>query len=69
MKEFVVTWFRPDGFRCHAGESLAFALMILLVFALCIALLRLAFGLLKRKRHTIESEDEREREYWRIHGG
>jgi hypothetical protein len=60
-----VNWFRRDGFGVHSGEWLAFALVILLLFALCIALLRLVFGLFKRKGGT----DESERDYWRIHGG
>lgn len=52
------------GFGFHAGEWLAFALVILLFFALCIALLRLIFGLFKRKGDT----DESEKDYWGIHG-
>jgi hypothetical protein len=60
-----MNWFRRDAFGCHPGEWLAFALVVLLLFALCIALLRLVFRLLKRKRDT----DVSEREYWRIHGG
>jgi len=64
-KEFVVNWFRRCGFSSHVGECLALALVILLTFALCVALLRLVFGLLKCQRDT----DESERECWRIHGG
>jgi hypothetical protein len=60
-----VNWFRSDGCGFHSGEWLAFALVILLLFALCIAVLRLVFGLFKRKRDTDESEEE----YGRIHGG
>ena len=60
-----MTWFRRDGFGFHAGEWLAFALVILLLFALWTALLRLVLGLFKRKGDT----DESERDYWRIHGG
>jgi len=60
-----VTWFRRDGLAFHVGEWLALALVILLTFALCIALLRLVFGFFKRKGDT----DESERDYWRIHGG
>ncbi len=60
-----MTWFRRDGLAFHVGEWLALALVILLTFALCIALLRLVFGLFKRKGDT----DESERDYWRIHGG
>jgi hypothetical protein len=60
-----VTWFRQGGFDFHAGEWLAVALVIVLLFALCIALLRLVFGFFKRKGDTDESESD----YWRIHGG
>jgi hypothetical protein len=60
-----VTWLRSAGFSFYAGEWLLFALVILLLFALGIALLRLVFGLFKRKRDT----DESEKDYWRIHGG
>jgi len=59
-----VNWFRRDGFGLHA-EWLALALVILLLFALCVVLLRLVCGLFKCKRGT----DERENDYWRIHGG
>jgi hypothetical protein len=64
-KEFVVNWFRRCAFGSHVGQWLALALVILLTFALCVALLRLVFWLLKRERDTDESESE----YWRIHGG
>jgi hypothetical protein len=60
-----VNWFRRDGFGFHAVEWLAFALVISLLFALCIGLLRLVFPLFKRKGDTNESE----RDYWRTHGG
>jgi hypothetical protein len=65
LKESVLNWFKRGGFGSHPGEWLAFALVILLFFALCIALLRLVFGLLKRKG----GPDASEREYWGIHGG
>jgi hypothetical protein len=64
-----VNWFRPYAFVSHAGEWLALALGILVLFALRIALSRLVFWFLERKRDTDESEDESEKEYWRIHGG
>jgi hypothetical protein len=64
-----VNWFTRDGFGFHAAEWFAFALVILLLFAACIALLRVVFWFSERKRDTDESEDESEREYWRIHGG
>jgi len=60
-----VNWFRHDGFGFHAREWLALALVILLLFALCVALLRLVCGLFKRKRGTDESEND----YCRMHGG
>lgn len=59
-----MTSFDAVVFRLHAGEWLAFAVVILLSFALGIALLRLVFGFLKRKRDT----DETEKDYWHIHG-
>ena len=65
LKEFVLAWFRRDGFAFRAGEWFVFTLAILFLFAFCIALLRLVFRLLKRKRDTDESEGE----YWRIHKG
>ena len=64
-RSLVVNWFLRDGLSVHAGEWLAFALMILILFALCVALLRLAFGFFKRKGDP----DVSERDYWRIHGG
>jgi len=60
-----VSWFNRDGFGFNPGDWPAFALVILLLFALGIALLRLVFRLFKRKGDT----DESERDYWRIHGG
>jgi len=60
-----VNWFRRDGFGFHAGDWLVFAPVILVLFALCIALSRLVFGLFKRKGDT----DKGERDYWRLHGG
>jgi hypothetical protein len=69
LKEFVVNWFRHGAFSSHVGQWLGLALAILVLFALRIALSRLVFWFLKRKRDTDEGEDESEREYWRIHGG
>ncbi len=60
-----MNWFRRCAFGSHVGEWLAFALVILVTFALCVALIRLVFRLLKRKRGTDESASD----YWRIHGG
>ena len=64
-----MNWFRRYAFGSHAGKWLALALAILALFALRIALSRLVFWFLGRKRDAEESEDESEREYWRIHGG
>jgi hypothetical protein len=64
-----VNWFRHDAFDSHPGKWLALALAILVLFGLRMALSRLVFWFLGRKRDTDESEDESEREYWRIHGG
>ena len=64
LKEFVVNWFRRDAFGSHAGEGLALAIVILISFALCIALSKLVWWLRTRKREADESENE----YWRIHG-
>ena len=64
LKELVVNWFRRDAFGSHAGEWLALAIVILLSFALCIALSKLVWWLRTRKREA----DESEKEYWRIHG-
>ena len=60
-----MNWFRRCVFGSHLGEWLVFALVILVAFALCVALIRLVFRLLKRERNTNESESD----YWRIHGG
>lgn len=59
-----MNWFRQVGFGFYAGERVVFALVLLLLFALCIGLLRLVFGLSRCKGDT----DENERDYWRIHG-
>ena len=64
-----MNWFRHDAFGSHVGGWLALALAILVLFALRIALSRLVFWLLARKRDADESEDESEKEYWRVHGG
>ena len=51
-----MNWLRRDGFGSHPGGWLALALVMLLLFALCIALLRLVFGLFKRKGDTDQSD-------------
>lgn len=58
-----MNWFRRDAFGSHAGEWLALAIVVLLLFALCIALSKLVGWLRTRKREA----DESEKEYWRIH--
>jgi hypothetical protein len=64
LKDFAVNWFRRGAFGFHAGEWLALAIVLLLSFALCIALSKLVWWLHTRKREA----DEGEKEYWRIHG-
>jgi len=59
-----VNWFRRDVFGSPAGEWLALAIVVLLTFALRIAVPKLFWWLRSRKRE----EDESEKEYWRIHG-
>jgi hypothetical protein len=59
-----VNWFRRFVFSSHGCEWLAIALVILILFALCVALLGLVFRLLERARDTDESDSD----YWRIHG-
>ena len=64
-----MNWFRNHALGSHAGEWLAFAMVILLLFAVRIVSLRFGLWLLTRKRDTDESEGDSEKEYWRIHGG
>ena len=64
-----MNWFRRYAFGSHVGEWLALALAILVLFALRIALSRLVSWFLKRERDADESDDESEKDYWRIHGG
>jgi hypothetical protein len=58
-----VNWFLRCAFGLTLGKWFALALVILLTFALCVALLRLVFRLPKRGRNI----DETESDYWRIH--
>ena len=60
-------WFRSYAFGSHAGEWPAIAMVILVLFASCIASLRLVFWFLTRKRDADEGGGEKE--YWRVHGG
>ena len=64
-----MNWFGHYAVGSHAGEWLAIALVILLALLPGIALLRLVIWLLTPERDTDESEDQSEKEYWRIHGG
>jgi len=57
-----VNWFRHHGLGFHAGDRLAFAIVILLPG---IALLTLVIWLLT----PVRNKDKSERDYWRIHGG
>jgi hypothetical protein len=68
LKEFGVNWFRHNAFGSHIGEWLALAIIILLSFALSIALLKVVFWLLAHERGADEREDESEKDYWRMHG-
>jgi hypothetical protein len=56
--------FRHYGRGFHAGEWLALAMVILLALVPGIALLKLAIWFTPER-----DKDERERDYWRIHGG
>jgi hypothetical protein len=69
LKEFVVKWFTRYVFGPHVSEWLALAMVIVLSFALGIALLKLVFWLLTRERNAEEREGKSDKEYWRIHGG
>jgi hypothetical protein len=60
-----VDWFRQYALGSHFGEWLALALVILLTFALCVALSRSVLRLFKRKGEPDKSESD----YWRTHGG
>ena len=57
--------FGIDGFGVHTVEWLASTVLVLLLIASRIAMLRLISGCLRRKGDT----EERESDYWRIHGG
>jgi hypothetical protein len=69
LKEFVVSWFGHNAFSSHAYEWPALEIVILLVFALYIALSKLVGWLRTRKREADESKGESHRGYWRTHGG
>ena len=66
LRGFVVNWFTRYVFGSHVSKWLGLAMVILVLFALCIAM-RLALWLLTRRRATGQSEGEKE--YWRLHGG
>ena len=56
-----MNWFRHNAFGSHIGEWLALAIIILLSFALSIALLKVVFWLLAHERGADEREDESEK--------
>ena len=58
-----MNWFRRGALGSTAGEWLAIAIVVVLAFALRIALSKLVWWLLTRK----SEEDESEKEYWSIH--
>ena len=60
-----MNWFERHAFGSHQNEWLTVALVVLLLLALCVAVLRLALGFFKRKGNTDESGSD----YWRLHGG
>ena len=64
-----MNWFRHDAFGSQVSDWLALTMVVLLSFALGIALLRLVSWLLRRERDADDREGESEKEYWRIHGG
>jgi hypothetical protein len=59
-----VNWFTRYVFGSHLSKWLGSALVILVLFALCIASLRLALWLLTPRRATDQSEGEKE--HWSI---
>lgn len=58
-----MSWFRRDILGSHASEWLALAIIILLSFALYIAVSKRVWWLPSRKREA----DESEKEYWSVH--
>ncbi len=60
-----MSWLIRHVFGSHVSGWPWLAIVILLSFALGVALLKLVFWLLTRERNV----DEIEKEYWRIHGG
>ena len=61
-----MNWFTRYVFGFHLSKWLGAALVILVLFALCIASLRLVLWPFTRRRATDQSEGEKE--YWRLHG-
>ena len=61
-------WFTRHAFGSHMSEWHVLAIVILLSFALGIALLKLVFWLVAREHDADPSEGEGDKEYWRVHG-
>jgi len=59
-----LNWLIQLALGSHAGGWLALATVVLLSFALGIALVRPVFWLFTRERDA----DKSEKDYWRIHG-
>lgn len=64
-----VNWFIRYVSGSHPGEWLALGVVALVLLALCIASLKVFSQLCIREVHTERSEDEKDKEYWRIHEG
>ena len=65
-----MSWLTRYAFGSHMSEWLLLAIVILLSFALGIALLKLIFCLFTREHDADqnESKGEGDKEYWRAHG-
>ena len=63
-----MSWFTRYACGSHMSEWLVLAIVVLLSFALGIALLKLVFWLFTRERDADQSKGEGDKEYWRVHG-
>ena len=63
-----MSWLARYAFGSHMSEWHIVAIVILLSFALGIALLKLIFWLVAREHDADQSEGEGDKEYWRVHG-
>ena len=61
-------WLTRYAFGSHMSEWHVLAIVILLSFALGIALLKLVFWLIAREHDADQSEGEGDKEYWGAHG-